>query len=571
MLRAVSYTLALTRWIVGHGLPGRRPPDYVVFVLDGEYTDYPWPAPNLFVRLLRRPSPNLLDLREHFLAIARDPRVRGVVLELRPTLHLRAAQVETLRDAMLELRGAGTRVVVSSFHYSRSSYHVATAADAVLIRPGGYVEALATSHTHLFLADALARIGVEADVLAISPFKTAMDALTHTRLSAEARAMSNWMLDAATQEFARSLAEARGIREPAAHDLIDQTPCTDERALELRLVDAIVAPERLPAWLAARAGHPQRRARLDAFDAARGTLRPRRPAFPAGRHVALIPIEGLIFDGESRRTPVPLPIPLPLVGEARSGDLTVVQAIRRAQRDARVGAVVVYVDSPGGSPFASEAMLGALIALNEHKPVVVAMGAVAASGGYYVAVPGRRVFAQPSTITGSIGVVSAKIVTRGLLDRFALRRETLHRGRHALLASPERAYTPEERALVWAHIGRTYDLFLDRVASGRGMTTAEVDAVGGGRVWTGRQALEHGLVDELGGLPAALAYARRLAGIRGDAPPLVIAGGGRQWLPPLVEAVPNGAGAVAYALDALAMLGSGAPLLISPLVRTDRR
>ena len=313
------------------------------------------------------------------------------------------------------------------------------------------------------------------------------------------------------------------------------------------------------------------RARLDAFDAARGTLRPRRPAFPAGRHVALIPIEGLIFDGESRRTPVPLPIPLPLVGEARSGDLTVVQAIRRAQRDARVGAVVVYVDSPGGSPFASEAMLGALIALNEHKPVVVAMGAVAASGGYYVAVPGRRVFAQPSTITGSIGVVSAKIVTRGLLDRFALRRETLHRGRHALLASPERAYTPEERALVWAHIGRTYDLFLDRVASGRGMTTAEVDAVGGGRVWTGRQALEHGLVDELGGLPAALAYARRLAGIRGDAPPLVIAGGGRQWLPPLVEAVPNGAGAVAYALDALAMLGSGAPLLISPLVRTDRR
>lgn len=559
MLRVLGYAVSLARWLIGRALPGRRPPDYVVFVLDGEYTDYPWPPPNLLVRVLRRPGPNLLDLREQFLAVARDPRVRGVVLQLRPTLHLQAAQVDTLRDAIFELRRAGKRVIASSFHYTRATYHVAVAAHDVIVQPGGYVDVLATRRAFVFLADALERVGVEADVLAISPYKTALDALSERQLSAEAREMANWLLDAATAEFARAVADGRGIREADAHDLIDQTPCADDRARELGLVDAVVAPEDVPAWLA---GNPARPARLDAYEQARGTLRAPRPRVRSRRHVALIPIEGLIFDGESRRTPVPLPLPLPIVGEARSGDVTIVQAIRRAQRDPRVGAVVVYVNSPGGSPYASEAIHGALARLNTVKPVVVAMGAVAASGGYYVSAPGARVFAQPGTITGSIGVVSAKIVTRGLLDRLALRRESLHRGRHALIGSPERPYTPEERALVWSHIRRTYALFLERVAAGRRMSTEAVDAVGGGRVWTGRQAHDHGLVDELGGLPAALACARRLGRIRDDAPPRVIAAGDREWLPPM----PSTAAALGYAFDGLTLIGGGMPLLLSPLI-----
>ncbi|MEX2228697.1 MAG: signal peptide peptidase SppA [Dehalococcoidia bacterium] len=556
MLRAAVFVAAWLRWLIGRAIPGRRPAEYVVFTLDGEYSDYPRPVPNVLMRLLRPPAPNLLDLREQFRAVAHDPRVRGVVVHLRPTFHLSAAQIDSLRDALLELRRAGKRVVASSSHYTRGTYHVATVADEVLIAPGGYVDVLASQRSYVFLTDALARIGVQVDVLAISPFKSAMDALTARELSTEAREMGNWLLDAATTDFAHAIADGRRIREADAYELIDQTPCTDERALALGLVDAVVSPEELPSHLATRDGG---RVRLDAFAATRATLRARRPRLPARRQVALIAIEGLIFDGESRRTPVPLP--LPIVGDARSGDLTVVQAIRRAQRDPRIGAVVVYVDSPGGSPFASEAIHGALARLNEAKPVVVAMGAVAASGGYYVSTPARRIFAQPGTLTGSIGVVSAKIVTSGLLDRLALGRDTLHRGRHALLGSPERRYTAEERALVWAHIRRTYELFLARVATDRRMSTDGVDAVGGGRVWTGRQALDRGLVDELGGLPAALAYARRLAGIGRDAPPRVI-GAGKEWLPP----VPSSASAIVYALDGLAALGSGMPLLLSPVV-----
>ncbi|MDA1062701.1 MAG: S49 family peptidase [Chloroflexi bacterium] len=421
----------------------------------------------VFVRLLRRPLPNLLDVHDQFVAIARDPRTLGVVLQIRPTLELQTAQVETLRDGLRELRRAGKRVVAFSSHYTRSSYYLAAAADEVLIQPGGFIDVLATRRSYVFLADALERVGLEADVIAISPFKTAMDTLSARQLSTEAREMANWLLDSATTEFARAIAQGRIIREAEAHALIDATPCTDERALELGVVDAIVSPEALATHVGST--------RLATFDVARSLLRTARPAFPARREVALIPIEGLIVDGESRRTPVPLP--LPLLGDARSGDLTVVQAIRRAQRDSRIGAVVVYVDSPGGSPFASEAIHAAITLLNVEKPVVVAMGSVAASGGYYVAAPGYRVFAQPGTLTGSIGVVSTKIVARGLLDRLALRRETLHRGRHALLPSAERPYTAEERALVSAQIRRSYQLFVERVATGRHMSTDAVEAV----------------------------------------------------------------------------------------------
>jgi protease-4 len=237
----------------------------------------------------------------------------------------------------------------------------------------------------------------------------------------------------------------------------------------------------------------------------------RRPPERPGRYVALLRIEGDIIEGRSGRPPIKPPVPIPFVLSVRSGDLTVVQQARRVLKDKRAAALVVHVDSGGGSAAASEAMAAALAKVAERKPVIVAMGAVAASGGYYVSTPGQHIVAQPGTITGSIGVLSGKIVSAGMFEKLLMNRELLARGRHAAMYDPGRPFSDEEREIVWRHIQRTYDVFLDRVSQSRKLSRDDVDKIGGGRVWTGRQALEHGLVDELGDLDVAIRKARQLA------------------------------------------------------------
>ncbi len=578
MLSFVAYAYRWLRWLVAWPFRLRRPPAWIAFTLEGAYPDYPRPAPNLLLRLVQPQRASLFELREQFREVAHDRRVEGVVLHLRP-LQLAGSQVDSLRDAITELRRAGKRVVAWSYHWSRANYLVACAADEVLLQPGGSVDALAIGATHVFLAEALARIGVRADVIPISGYKSALEMFTSNALSDESREMENWLLDAAASETVAAIARGRHVDEDAARALIDATPCTDERARELGLVDAVVSGEDLPAHL----GSPGTPAEVEPFDTARGRLRQAAPSVPRRRRVALIPIEGTIVDGDSGRPPVAPPVPVPVLFSPRAGDVTVVQAIREAARDPGVGAVVVYVNSPGGSATASEAIHAALQRLNAEKPVVVAMGPVAASGGYYVATPARRVYAQPRTITGSIGVVTAKFVAGDLLDRLSVHRESLRRGRHALLGSAERPFSDEERALVWAQVQRIYALFVDRVAADRRMSAEAVDAVARGRVWTGRQARERGLVDAFGGLWEAVERAKALARLPDDAP-MRVATPGRATLAPAaaaplpaaLRALLGGAlgadvSVAAYALEGIAALSGGTPLTLSSVFARDLR
>jgi protease-4 len=239
----------------------------------------------------------------------------------------------------------------------------------------------------------------------------------------------------------------------------------------------------------------------------------------------------------------------------------VTQTARRVADDSQVGAVVVHVNSPGGSATASESMHAALRALAGRKPVVVAMGAVAASGGYYVSTPARPVFAQPGTLTGSIGVVAGKVVLGGMLERIGVHVQALARGQHTLMESALVPFSEEERRILGEGIERTYDLFLQRVAEGRAVKRDALEPMAGGRVWTGRQALERGLVDEMGGLEAAIRRARALGGLPERAA-VRIAEPPRRPLPPL----PNGGSALAYGLDGLRLLFGGRPALRCPLV-----
>jgi len=341
---------------------------------------------------------------------------------------------------------------------------------------------------------------------------------------------------------------------------VDGAPYTDLRALESRVVDQLISEEDLPSYL----GTGDTAARLTAWETAKKHLL-RLPPTPRGRYVALIRIEGVIIDGRSQQPPFKSPLPLPLVFDPRAGDLTVVQQARKALADRRAAAVVLYVNSTGGSSSASEAMAAALQKVADKKPLVAVMGPIAASGGYYVCAPAQWISAQPGTITGSIGVLSGKIIISGLLDKLLFHRESMNRGLHADFQGADRLFNEEERKTVWENIQRVYDVFLDRVTASRKLSREAAESVGGGRVWTGRQALERGLVDELGGLENGLAKARELAGLHPRAPMREVRPGLEQLPPPL----PEPASIVRYAIEGLDMLGGAKALCLSVLVTLE--
>jgi len=529
-----------------------KPPDYVIFTLAGEYPEC-WVSPGNFIqRRLRPPRLSLQELAEQFRTIAADPRVSGVVLHLRP-LEMEQARLESLRDLISELRRAGKRVVAWSTRYGLATYFVATAADEILIQPGGGMTELGLSRTYPYLAEALEKVGVKGDFLQISPYKSAADMFMRRDMPDEVREMSNWLMESAFNEIVAAISEGRGISEQEARDLVDNTPCTDLKAIEIGAVDRAINEEDLPEYLKVE----DKPAKLVTWDVARSRLF-RRPLTRPGRYVALLTIEGTIMDGESSRPPIKPPLPMPILMDPRAGDLSVVQAARKALHDKRAAAVVLYVNSGGGSATASEAMHAALEKINETKPLIVSLGPVAASGGYYVAVPGRHIMAQPSTVTGSIGVLMGKLITGGLLDKLLFGREVISRGKHALIMGSEEGFNEEEREIMRDNLIRTYDLFLDRVSAGREKSRQDIDAIGKGRVWTGKQAMENGLVDELGSLDRALAKAREVAGLHERAPIRMILPD-KRFLPPS----PSPASALDYALEGVRLFRWGSALLLS--------
>ncbi len=531
-----------------------KPPDYVMFRLEGEYPEVWEPPANFIQRRLRPPRLSLQDLAEQFRTIADDPRVSGVILHLRQ-LEMDLARLESLRDLILDLRHSGKRVITWSTRYFPASYFVACAADEILLQPGSDIPPFGLRSTYPYLAESLGKIGIKGDFIQISPYKSAYDIYTRKDMSDEVREMSNWLMDSAFEQVIEAIANGRGISEQQAMEWVDSTPCIDLKAIEMGIVDKTISEEDLPEYLQ-QDGKP---ARLATWEEARSRLF-RRPLPHPGRYVALLTIEGKIIDGESSRPPIKPPIPIPMLMETRAGDLSVVQAARKVLRDKRAAAVVLYVDSGGGSATASEAMRSALEKINNEKPLIVSMGPVAGSGGYWVSTPARHIMAQPGTITGSIGVVTGKMVVGEMLDKLFFGRETISRGKHILIDDAEEPFSQEEREIAWESITRTYDQFLDIVSVSRHKSREDVDAIGKGRVWTGKQALENGLVDELGSLDRALAKAREMAGLHERAPVRMILPD-KRTIPPTTTAD----SALNYALEGVRMFRWGTPLLLCPI------
>ena len=531
----------------------RKLPEYVLFLIEEELPALPDPPLPRWQRLFSKPRLSLKELGDRFDRIAREPRTSGVVLHLRPVAMSMTA-LQDLRELVSKLRSAGKRVVAWAPFYTNETYYLACACDEILMMSTGSVQPLGFASTGMFLADALARFGIEADFVQVSPYKSAADILTKSKMSDELREQITWLLESHHNELVAAIANSRGVDEVAAKALIDSSPYSDDAALAKHVVDGVVSEEELPHHLARGA-----RVRIASWPQAQRTLRTAAPSLGRGKYVAILRIEGTIIDGRSGNLPVKPPIDIPIVGEGRAGDLTVVQVARQVAADKRAAAAVLYVSSRGGSATASEAMRQALDQINARKPLVVVMGPVAASGGYWVSTPGRWIVARPGTLTGSIGVLSGKLVIGGLWSRLHANRETIAFGKHVAMGTDERAYSKEERHIVEQEIDRIYEVFLDVVSRARGMTRAEVHPIAAGRVWTGRQAFERKLVDELGGLDAGVRKARSLAGLSDTAPVREVRGP-RRMIPP--SAADGAAGYIGWLLQGVELLNRAPALAV---------
>jgi protease-4 len=393
-----------------------------------------------------------------------------------------------------------------------ASFAAAAAADYVIAPPLAEWDVKGLVVQPTYLKQTLARLGVQFDVVRVAPWKTAMDSLMHERMSDAERAQYEWLLDSLYGSLVDAIADGRKLPAEKVRELIDQAPLSAAEACAAGLFDAVGYEDELPSLLgelhAPAAIDP---AKLKRYAQVKGLLlRRARPSTPTA--VGVISLRGSIMTGPSRSSPVPLP----LFGDETLGSTTAQQVIRRAAKDDSLAAVVVHVDSPGGSALASDLIWRELAQLDHKKPVIVYMGDVAASGGYYIAAPGRRIVAQRATLTGSIGVIMAKAVTAGTYEKLDAGWDTVQRGQHADLYSGLSMWDGDKRAVVEHNLDHVYCEFKQRVVDGRRISMERLDELAGGRVWTGEQALAHGLVDALGDFDVAVDAACVAAGLPTD-------------------------------------------------------
>lgn len=492
--------------------------DYVVLSISGEYPErtvqpqrrfplslLPWPPP----------PPSVQDFVDALECVAKDRRVQGIVL-LVSNLTAGPATVSSLRQAIDRFRESGKRSIAYLHDLGMWNYYLAAACDEIWIPESVSFRAAGLWSEAIFLRDTLDLIGIEADFEAIAEYKVSPDRFRRSSMSEPHREMLESLLDSLYESITGAMAEGRGMSEEQIRRLLDSAPLTAKQAVESGLVDGVCYEDELPVQLGT-ADEPA--ALLTWNQAQRRLIRPRR--WHSRRAIGFISLEGMIVPGPSRRSPLPVPLPLPLPS-TQAGSETLVQQLRAAAQDKHLAAVILHVDSPGGSALASDLICREVAHLRRIKPVVVYMSNLAASGGYYVSAPATAILAQPTTLTGSIGIWGGKIVTKGLFGKLRAGREVISRGKAAGLYADAAPFSEEERARVRADIGAGYARFKARVAEGRGMTDEQVETVARGRVWTGKQALAHGLVDDLGNLQAATEKARELAEIsKRRYPPLI--------------------------------------------------
>lgn len=513
-----------------------------------------------------------LVLRQAIAAIHRaadDDRVAGLIARVQIPAAA-AGPVQELRDAIAEFSAVKPALAWAETYPGTLSYYLASAFREVWMQPSGTVGLVGFATNAMFLRDALDKAGIEAQFVARGEYKSAANLFTQDRYTEPHREADSRLIESLRTQVWRAIADSRHVPVESINALADKAPLLRDDAVSGGLIDRIGFRDEAYARVSELAGAA---AESDGDDSAprlylsryaRASAPKPVPQLPGRKPkptVAVVTLHGPIVNG--RGGPQVLP-----VGNSNAGGDTIAAAIREAAANDDVSAIVLRVDSPGGSVTASETIWREVVRARETgKPVVASMGAVAASGGYYASMAADEIVANAGTITGSIGVVTGKLVARELKDKLGVGSDAVRTNANADAWSTNAPFTDEQHAQVEAIADFFYTDFVDRVAQGRDLGADAVDAVARGRVWTGADAKEHGLVNELGGLRTAVTRAKVLAGLDPDTEVRVVNYPGSSWLD-MLRPKPSSQPAAASLPQALgALLGQS---VVGALDQTQR-
>jgi len=480
---------------LGRSAPQVNPGTYIQVDLGGSYRE--GPPPGVVDRLVWDHPTTFLDFLRLLRRIREDSRIEGVVVRV-TSLSIGWAKAQEIRTALLDLRSAGKRVIgliEQEAGGATLEYYVASAARPLYLSPSATVPVNGLAAQVLLLGGVWEKLGIEMNVEKIREYKTFGDTIANKEMTAQHREMTGSLLDSMNDQVVGDIAGARDLSDAEVRAWIDKAPSTGRELEAAKLSDGVRHIQDLETELSPEQPFLQAKE----YKAARRNngLMSARP------QIAVVYAAGNIVSGESSGG----------AGGNTIGADSLSEALRTAQDDDDIKAIILRVDSPGGSALASDIIWRATQSARKRKPLVVSMSDVAASGGYYIAAGADRILALPGTLTGSIGVVSVRPYVRELLKKLGINSETIKRGRLADIDDSTTPVDAERRKRLQTEMEHIYSVFVDRVADGRRLTTERVNEIGRGRVWTGVQAKEVGLVDELGGFASAEAAAKNLAGI----------------------------------------------------------
>jgi len=420
---------------------------------------------------------------------AADPNIAEMTINLR-NLVLGFGQAQELRQALDFFRAADKRIICHITSSNNIAYYIASAADTILVPPVSQLRLVGLRAELTFWAGTLDKLGVNIELLRVGDYKTAAETYTRTAATEENREQTNRLLDDLYEQFVDGIARGRGISADSVRLLIDEGPFTSQEALEAGLVDGLSYRDNVRADFGGSLPEISfREYRSDTL------INDSWRSLPV---LAVVVAEGDITSGSDFQNPLDRSAKVTLAPMSR--------ALSRASQSSNVRGIVLRINSPGGYALAGEKIYHEVSKAAERKPLIVSMANVTASGGYYMAMPAARLFANPATITGSIGVYGGKADFSSLYEKVGVGKELYTRGKFAGMLTDTRPFTEEERARYSSHLEAFYDHFLDLVATNRSMSLDTVDNLSRGRVWTGREAMANGLIDDLGGIRQALDY-----------------------------------------------------------------
>ena len=452
---------------------------------------------------------------------AEDEKIAGVVLEIRPAA-LGRGKLNELRAAIGRVRAGGKKVYAQLEMASGAQYLLASACNEVIMPEPGVVLIPGIYGEFAYYKDLFEKIGIEADMMHVGDYKGAAEPYTRRNMSEPVRKNLTAMIDDLFDQMVTTIATDRGLRVDDVRAIVDKGLLTATQALEAGLIDRVSYPDAFREHLKEQyqaeklvyvVNYGKKKLDTD-FSGPMGMIKLFQAMLGGGKskrdstkdHIAIVYAIGPIMPGKSQSG---------AFGGQSMGSTTIVEALNKAAEDKSVKAIVMRVNSPGGSALASDLIWRATQTI--EKPIVVSMGDVAGSGGYYIAMGADQIIAEPGTVTGSIGVVGGKIVLGNMFGKIGITTDVISRGKNSSLFSSSAKFSETERQVVGDMMRDVYRLFTTKAAAGRDMSLEELEALAGGQVYTGRDAKRNGLIDELGTLKDAIAAAKRLAGLDPDA------------------------------------------------------